>query len=121
MRVGGTRFGLYVVTLAVVFALNFALPRVMPGDPIDQLSDPASPSLLFDDQTRSRVLSLLRARPAAAGPGHRVSRPALPGPVLHLPQGDGRESFYTVGGMGGGVPTALNKALIATGKKVLAK
>lgn len=29
--------------------------------------------------------------------------------------------FYTVGGMGGGVPTALNKALLATGKKVLAK
>jgi peptide/nickel transport system substrate-binding protein len=29
--------------------------------------------------------------------------------------------FYTVGGMGGGVPTALNKALLATGKKTLAK
>lgn len=29
--------------------------------------------------------------------------------------------FYTVGGMGGGVPTALNKALLATGKKVLGK
>lgn len=29
--------------------------------------------------------------------------------------------FYTVGGMGGGVPVALNKMLLATGKKVLPK
>jgi len=29
--------------------------------------------------------------------------------------------FYTVGGMGGGVPVALNKMLLATGKKVLAQ
>ena len=29
--------------------------------------------------------------------------------------------FYTVGGMGGGVPVALNKMLLATGKKVLAR
>ena len=29
--------------------------------------------------------------------------------------------FYTVGGMGGGVPVALNKLVLATGKKTLAK
>lgn len=34
-------------------------------------------------------------------------------------RGSVEDWFYTVGGMGGGVPTALNKELLATGKKVL--
>lgn len=54
---GSARVGLYVATLLVVLALNFALPRVMPGDPIDQLGDPDSPSFVPDDQTRLRVLA----------------------------------------------------------------
>ena len=29
--------------------------------------------------------------------------------------------FFTPGGMGGGVPTALNKALLETGRKVIAR
>lgn len=57
MRGGRTRVGLYLVTLAVVFVLNFALPRVMPGDPIDQLGDPESPSFVSDETTRARVLA----------------------------------------------------------------
>lgn len=45
------------MTLLVVFALNFALPRVMPGDPLDQLGDPGNTQFVADDETRARVLA----------------------------------------------------------------
>ncbi len=53
----GAGIGLYLTTLAVVLALNFALPRFMPGDPLDQLADPSSGRFIGDDPTRDRVLS----------------------------------------------------------------
>ena len=52
-----TRSGLYALTLLVVFALNFAIPRVMPGDPLDQLGDPGNTQFVADDETRAKVLS----------------------------------------------------------------
>ena len=57
MTAGRTRSGLYAVTLLVVFALNFAIPRVMPGDPLDQLGDPGNTRFVADDETRARVLA----------------------------------------------------------------
>lgn len=57
MTAGRTRSGLYAVTLLVVFALNFAIPRVMPGDPLDQLGDPGNTQFVADDETRARVLA----------------------------------------------------------------
>lgn len=57
MTAGRTRSGLYVLTLLVVFALNFALPRIMPGDPLDQLGDPGNTQFVADDETRARVLA----------------------------------------------------------------
>jgi peptide/nickel transport system permease protein len=57
MNGGRTRSGLYVLTLLVVFAVNFALPRVMPGDPLAQLGDPGNTQFVADDETRARVLA----------------------------------------------------------------
>jgi len=57
MTAGRTRSGLYALTLLVVFALNFAIPRVMPGDPLDQLGDPGNTQFVADDETRGRVLA----------------------------------------------------------------
>lgn len=57
MRGGSARIGLYLVTLAVVIVLNFALPRAMPGDPIDQLGNPEAAQFIADESTRAAVLS----------------------------------------------------------------
>ena len=57
MSGGRTRSGLYVLTLLVVLAVNFALPRVMPGDPLAQLGDPGNTQFVADDETRARVLA----------------------------------------------------------------
>ena len=57
MNARRTRSGLYALTLLVVFALNFAIPRVMPGDPLDQLGDPGNTQFVADDETRAKVLS----------------------------------------------------------------
>lgn len=57
MRAGRARFGLYAITFAVVVALNFAMPRIMPGDPIDQLGDPGNTQFVADDATRAAVLA----------------------------------------------------------------
>ncbi len=57
MNTDRTRSGLYALTLLVVFALNFAIPRVMPGDPLDQLGDPGNTQFVADDETRTKVLS----------------------------------------------------------------
>ncbi len=54
---GAARPALYLATLWVVVTLNFLLPRVMPGDPLDALQDPTNGAYLSDDATRGRVLA----------------------------------------------------------------
>lgn len=51
------RPALYALTLWAIVTLNFLLPRLMPGDPLDALQDPATGSFLIDDTVRARVLS----------------------------------------------------------------
>jgi peptide/nickel transport system permease protein len=43
--------------LVVVLTLNFALPRLIPGDPLAALQDPANSLFLVDDTVRARVLA----------------------------------------------------------------
>lgn len=57
MRGSGARVGLYLLTLVVVFSLNFALPRLMPGDPLDQLGNPEATQFVSDNATRAAVLA----------------------------------------------------------------
>ncbi|MDP1805548.1 MAG: ABC transporter permease [Acidimicrobiales bacterium] len=45
----------YVVTVLVLITVNFALPRLMPGDPIDALLALGSPTAVQDDETRARL------------------------------------------------------------------
>lgn len=45
----------YVVTVFVLVTANFALPRLMPGDPIDALLALGSPSYVQNDETRARL------------------------------------------------------------------
>lgn len=55
-RVFLTRAGMFALALLVVLTLNFALPRVMPGDPIAGLYDPDSSLYASDDNTREALL-----------------------------------------------------------------
>ncbi len=59
MGLGGRRrFGAVAAYLLVVFflvTLNFFLPRALPGQPIERLSDPRSQSFVGDDATRAKV------------------------------------------------------------------
>jgi peptide/nickel transport system permease protein len=45
----------YVVTVFVLITLNFALPRLMPGDPIDALMAFGSPTYVQNDDTRAKL------------------------------------------------------------------
>jgi peptide/nickel transport system permease protein len=45
----------YVATVFVLITLNFALPRLMPGDPIDALMAFGSPTFVQNDQTRAKL------------------------------------------------------------------
>ncbi|MCA1691451.1 MAG: ABC transporter permease [Acidimicrobiales bacterium] len=45
----------YVATVFVLVTFNFALPRVMPGDPIDALMANGSPNFVQDDETRANL------------------------------------------------------------------
>lgn len=45
----------YAVTVFVLITLNFALPRLMPGDPIDALMAFGSPSFVNDEETRATL------------------------------------------------------------------
>jgi peptide/nickel transport system permease protein len=45
----------YVVTVLVLITVNFALPRLMPGDPIDALLALGSPTAVQNDETRARL------------------------------------------------------------------
>ena len=47
--------GSYVVTVFVLITFNFALPRLMPGDPIDALMAFGSPNYAQDDETRAEL------------------------------------------------------------------
>jgi peptide/nickel transport system permease protein len=47
---------LYAATVFVLITFNFALPRLMPGDPIDALMALGSPSFVQDDETRANLV-----------------------------------------------------------------
>ena len=47
----------YLVTVFVLLTLNFAIPRLMPGDPIDALMAFGSPTYVSDDETRAALAS----------------------------------------------------------------
>lgn len=49
------RAALYLLTLFGVVTLVFALPRAMPGDPIDALQDPSSSFFLPDPESRRQL------------------------------------------------------------------
>ncbi|MDQ3570706.1 MAG: ABC transporter permease, partial [Actinomycetota bacterium] len=45
----------YVATVLLLVTFNFALPRLMPGDPIDALMAFGSPSFVNDEETRANL------------------------------------------------------------------
>lgn len=45
----------YLVTVFILVTFNFALPRLMPGDPIDALMALGSPNYVTDDETRANL------------------------------------------------------------------
>lgn len=45
----------YLATVFVIVTFNFAIPRVMPGDPIDALMAFGSPTRVHDDETRAAL------------------------------------------------------------------
>ncbi len=45
----------YLLTVFVLLTFNFALPRLMPGDPIDALLAFGSPDYVSDDETRAKL------------------------------------------------------------------
>jgi peptide/nickel transport system permease protein len=45
----------YLATVFVLITFNFALPRLMPGDPIDALMALGSPNFVQDDETRANL------------------------------------------------------------------
>jgi peptide/nickel transport system permease protein len=47
----------YLATVFVLLTFNFAIPRLMPGDPIDALMAFGSPTYLQDDETRAALAS----------------------------------------------------------------
>jgi peptide/nickel transport system permease protein len=50
-----SRIVAYLVTLWVVLTLNFLLPRLLPGDPLSALLDPASSDYVFDAEVRAAL------------------------------------------------------------------
>jgi peptide/nickel transport system permease protein len=48
--------GLYAITLLAVVTLVFALPRMMPGDPLSALEDPEAGYFISNPDLRARVL-----------------------------------------------------------------
>ena len=45
----------YLATVFVLLTFNFAIPRLMPGDPIDALMAFGSPNFVYDDDTRAAL------------------------------------------------------------------
>jgi len=75
---GTSAFGrlicLYLVTMLAVVTVVFALPRAMPGTPLDALQDPSAGSALSPD-VRSHLLAYYGLdRPVAQQYGHYLSR-----------------------------------------------
>lgn len=54
-RSGGRQLAAYAVTLFVLVSLAFLIPRVMPGDPLLALIDPAAPAYLQDSSLREEL------------------------------------------------------------------
>lgn len=52
--------GAYLATVFVLITFNFALPRLMPGDPIDALMAFGSPNYVDDDETRANLARYYR-------------------------------------------------------------
>lgn len=48
-------YAFYLGTLFLLITFNFALPRLMPGDPIDALMALGSPNFVQDDETRANL------------------------------------------------------------------
>lgn len=48
----------YIVTVYVLITVNFALPRMLPGDPIDALLTAGTPSYVPDAQLRAELAAL---------------------------------------------------------------
>jgi peptide/nickel transport system permease protein len=51
------RLGVYTFTLWAVLSLNFALPRALPGSPLNALQDPDNSLFVSDERVRARVLA----------------------------------------------------------------
>ena len=51
----GRTLALYALTLLTVVTLNFVLPRVMPGDPLNALVDPESGAYFLAEEVRGRL------------------------------------------------------------------
>ncbi|HWC85053.1 MAG TPA: ABC transporter permease, partial [Solirubrobacteraceae bacterium] len=47
----------YLATLFALVTLNFLLPRVMPGNPIEGLLSQASPHYIYDAHARAQLMS----------------------------------------------------------------
>jgi len=90
----------YAATLWVVLTLNFFLPRLLPGDPLAALLDPASSGYVFDDEVRAALeayYGLDRPLPAQyaaylkgaltgdLGRSIRLNQPVVGLLVAHLP------------------------------------
>lgn len=45
----------YALTMLVLVTLNFAVPRLMPGDPIDSLMAQGSPNFVADEEARANL------------------------------------------------------------------
>ncbi len=45
----------YLATVFILLTFNFAIPRLMPGDPIDALMAFGSPNFVYDDGTRAAL------------------------------------------------------------------
>ena len=54
-RQAWVQVGAYLATVFVLITFNFALPRLMPGDPIDSLMTRGHPSYVQNDRTRARL------------------------------------------------------------------
>lgn len=53
---GGRLVVVYTVTVFLLVSVNFALPRALPGDPIDALVDAGSPSHVRDEALRAELI-----------------------------------------------------------------
>ncbi len=63
----------YLLTVGVLLTLNFALPRVMPGDPLLAQQSASSPAYVYDDEARADLAAYYGLdEPVTAQFGHYV-------------------------------------------------